>query len=460
VRQEKDGMPYSSERSDLVAKPQTPRRSPGLSFDSNIRPALRPVLNFAANERVARRTLALTGTLILACMMLQRFVIPYGGSQTSLVGPVGFAIAAVGLMSGALTFDRRRFLIYLLFGAAVLLGQGANALVSSPFNVPIGWMSVLQFLALNGFATLAFSHDIDEARFFRVINGCFAFIAVAGLIQFVLQFAGAPLFRFSGVLPGQILTERLTGGGYNNEISIPFGGGFKSNGFFLAEPSIFSQFMGVALAIETLYFRRPLFFGLFLAGLLASLSGTGWIVLGMFVLTLAFTMGRRGILLAGGITLALGLAMLILALSVPVVFDAFVGRYNEFFEVGSSAQIRFITPFWIGREIIDRAPWTLLLGVGSGVSEHVWHSYDGGINTPVKIALENGIPVLILYILLIGLNRHTSGQRRLLPPLLAMLALAGGYAQFPPVLFPILMIITVSSLTPSLILEGGASLRR
>ncbi len=441
-------MPYSPERFEstaIAAKPLTIRGAAG----PHTRPALQPALSLVARYRAIRLILVLVTALTLSCLVLQRFVIPYGGSQTSLVGPVGFAIAAAGLALGGMTFDRRRFLIYLLFSALVLLGQGANALVSSPFDISIGWMSMLQFLTQNGFAILAFSHEIDEARFFRLINACFAFIAVAGLIQFVAQFAGAPLFKFSGMIPGQYLTERLTGGGYNNEISIPFGGGFKSNGFFLAEPSIFSQFMGVALAIEILYFRRPLFFCLFLAGLLASVSGTGWIVLGMFVLTLAFSMGRRGILLAGGITFALGLAMLILALSVPVVFDAFIGRYNEFFEVGSSAQIRFITPFWISREIIDRAPWALLLGVGSGVSEHVWHPYEGGVNTPVKIALENGIPVLVFYTLLICLNRHTPGQRRLLPPLLAMLALAGSYAQFPPVLFPILLIITVSSLTPT-----------
>jgi len=279
---------------------------------------------------------------------------------------------------------------------------------------------MLQFLALSAFATLAFTQSIDETVFFRAINGCFAFIAIMGLLQFIAQFVGVSIFHFSDFLPARLLTEQMTGGGYNNEIATGFGSSLKSNGFFLAEPSIFSQFMAIAVAIEVLYFRRAVFLSLFVAALFSSVSGTGWLVLAIFIVTVGVSMGTRGILVAAGLLVGIGLAVTLWAVLLPDIFDTFIGRSGEIFSVGSSGHIRFVTPFWISKEILDRAPWALLFGVGSSVSERIWFPYEGGINTPVKIALENGIPVLFCYVLLISVGHQTLRQRRLIPALLAI----------------------------------------
>jgi hypothetical protein len=146
-------------------------------------------------------------------------------------------------------------------------------------------------------------------------------------------------------------------------------------------------------------------------------------------------------------------ALLLWSITLPDIFDAFISRYGEVFSTGSSGQIRFVTPFWISQEVLDRAPWALLLGVGSSVSEKFWRPYEGDINTPIKIILENGIPVLICYVLLITVGHQTPRQRRLVPALLVLLALAGNYAQFPPVLFPILLITPIAALRPAPVLK-------
>ena len=430
----------------LEASPRLLEASPRLLIDRPVT-ADRPISR--SMNRPDRATARLVMALILSCLILQRFQIPLGGSATSIVGPVGFAIAGVGLLRGLLTFDRRRVLVYFAFVGLVFAGAAANALISSPFNLPIGWMSMFQFLVLSAFATLSFKRKIDESVFFQTVNTCFAFIAVAGLLQFVAQFAGVSIFRFSDALPARFLTEQLTGGGFNNQIPINLGNYFKSNGFFLAEPSILSQLMAVAIAIETLYFRRPIFFGLFITALLASVSGTGWIVLASFLATVGVSMGRRGLLIAFGLSIAFGVALFLWSIALPDVFDAFVGRAGEIFAVGSSGQIRFVTPFWIMQEVLDRAPWSPLLGIGSSVSERFWRPYEGDINTPIKIALENGIPVLICYGLLITSGDRTDRQRRLVPAILVLLALTGAYAQFAPVLFPLLLITPIASLRPS-----------
>jgi hypothetical protein len=409
----------------------------------------RPRIAGRAISRYDRAAVRLGVVMILSCLILQRFQIPFGGSETSLAGPVGLAIAGVGLQRGLLTFDRRRVILYFAFVGLVFLGAAFNALMTNPFNVPTGWMSMLQFLVLSGFATLSFKYKVDEEFFFRAVNGCFAFIAIAGLLQFAAQFAGVSIFRFSDVIPARFLTEQLTGGGLNNMIPINEGNYFKSNGFFLGEPSIFSQLMAVAIAIETLYFRRPIYFGLFITALLSSVSGTGWVVLAGFVATVGVSMGRRGLLIAFGLAIGFGVALFLWSIALPDVFDAFISRTGEIFSVGSSGQIRFVTPFWIAQDVIDRAPWSPLLGVGSGVSEKFWRPYEGDIDTPIKIALENGIPVLICYGLLITVGDWTSRQRRLVPAILVLLAFTGAYAQFPPVLFPLLLITPIANLRPA-----------
>lgn len=397
-----------------------------------------------------RATIRYAVAILLAALLLQRFVLPLAGSFTSVVGPVGFAIAIAAFARGLFRFDRGRLQLYLLFVALALLGATFASLMPPPFGVAMSWTSGLQFLALSGFAVFAFARRVDETRFFRAISACLAFVAIAGLLQFAAQFAGLYAFRFSDVIPPQYLTEILTGGGYNNEIAISYGGSlYKSNGFFLAEPSIFSQFMAVALAIETLYFRRPLRFLLFIAALLASVSGTGWIVLAVFVATLAVSMGGRGLALAVAFLIGLGLALLIWSVVLPDFYASFVGRTGELGETGSSGFIRFVTPFWIAGTVLARVPWALLSGIGFGLSERLSLPYEASVNTPIKIALENGVPVLICYVLLFTLGEQTPRQARLMPALIALLALTGGYSQFAPVLFPLLLLMSIATLSES-----------
>ena len=128
-------------------------------------------------------------------------------------------------------------------------------------------------------------------------------VAIAGILQFAAQFAGLGLFAFKGLLPGSILFEA----GYNLEIPIGVGNLLKSNGFVLVEPSVMSQLMSLGLIIEALGCRRAGYLAAFTAGLLLSFSGTGWIVLGAFVIGVAFVMGGRGLLIAGGVVAMLGM---------------------------------------------------------------------------------------------------------------------------------------------------------
>ena len=151
-----------------------------------------------------------------------------------------------------------------------------------------------------------------------------AAVAAAGVLQFAAQFVGLGLFSFEGIVPSSILFEK----GYNLRIPITGSGPLlKSNGFFLVEPSIFSQFMAVALAIEVVSVKRVPLLCLFAAGFMLSFSGTGWLVLAGFVAAATAGMGARGVVLACATLATLALAAGATYVFAPDLFLAFAGLF-------------------------------------------------------------------------------------------------------------------------------------
>lgn len=383
-------------------------------------------------------------TILLASLLLQRFAVPFGGFPLGIVGPVGLAIAGVALLRGTLAFDRARLGLFLLFLGLVLAGAAANAAMGPRFGVGPSWPSLIHFVALTSFATLTFVQPLEETRLFRAVVTCLAAVAAAAVVQFVLQFAGLAFFTFREIVPDPFLLELL----YNTRIPIGETDFFKANGLVLLEPSILSQFMALGIIIELLWFRRPAMVALFLAALLLSVSGTGWLVLGAFLAGAVLGMGRRGVALAGVMLLLLGTGLALLSVVMPDAYVAFVGRADEISMMDSSAHQRFITPFWALQDVMDRVPWTLAFGVGAGVGERLPLAYNYFLNTPVKLIIEFGLPVAITYVALFTVSVRTRRQAMLVAPGLVMLLLAGPYQQLAPVLFPVLLIMTIARLVP------------
>lgn len=413
--------------------------------------ARRPVRARAASDAddAQRRTVGFCTAMLAATLLLQRFGLPLGGGKSfSVVGPLGLGIAGVAMLRGVLVFDRIRLAIYCAFAFCVMTGIAWHAMqpntVLTTFAGPANLDSLAQFLLLTFFATLTFAEPLEEGRFFRTVNRWFAIVAIAGAIQFAAQFAGISIFAFTGLLPDSILFESL----YHLQIPLGVGDLLKSNGFFLIEPSTFSQVMAIALIAEILAFRRPAYLALFVGGLLLSFSGTGWIVLGAFVLAAAIGMGGRGIAIAVATVVVLGLVVGALAWLAPDVAASLQGRFDEFSTPGTSGHRRFITPFWAMHDVLAVSPSTSLLGIGSGVSERLNLPYGYDVNTPVKVFLEYGLPALVAYLGLFLWARRTPVQAALVAPVLVMVLFTGAYQQFPPVLFLVLLLITVARLAP------------
>ncbi len=398
-----------------------------------------------AAGRTQAACLRFTTVLLCVCLFLQRFGLPVGGQPLSIVGPIGLALGAWGLWHGTLVLHRARTAIYLGLVGLALLGAAWHAMSPGAFDAAPSTNSLLHFVGITGLATLSFAEPVDEAAFFARISRLLAIVAGLGIAQFAAQFAGLRLFAFTGLLPANLLMEQ----GYNLVIPVGIGDVLKSNGLFLIEPSVFSQFMAVALMIELLTLRRPAYFALFTAALLLSFSGTGWIVLASFFLFAGVRLGPQFLKVALVSACALGLMAAAAAVAAPDFAAALSGRLSEISQPGTSGHLRFITPFWLMSDVLAREPSALFAGIGAGVSEKLSLAYAFDVNTPVKVFLEYGLPLLVAYLALFWQAARTALQGALFVPLMLLFLFTGGYQQFPPVLFPVLLLLAIARLVPS-----------
>lgn len=406
--------------------------------------AVLPNQALARPNRRSRDAMLFTTVVVGAALFLQRFGVPAGEKAINIVGFIGLGAMVAGLARDSLTLDRVRFRAFLLLCMLTVFGMAYNQVFPNRFLVPPSLQSLLQFLLFSSFATVSFAEAIPEDVFFRRVANLLGIVAGAGIVQFVTQFAGLGLFSFRGLVPAALLFED----GYNLQIPTGFGGVFKSNGFFLLEPSIMSQVMVLALMIEILAFRRPWFLALFTAGLLLSFSGTGWIVFAAFVLTIAVSLGVRGVLLAVGMLAVVAILLFALSFLAPDAVASLTGRVDEVFLPMTSGHLRFVTPFWVLSDVLNLSPDVAWIGLGGGVSERIMLPYDYTVNTPIKILLEYGLPSLVTYLVLLVGGKKTTRQRVLTAPCLVLLLFTGGYQQFPPMLFLLLLVMSVARLRP------------
>ena len=409
------------------------------------RPAGFAALHDTVRAVAMRRDILLfTAIVVAASFFLQRFGFPATGKAINIVGPIGLGGALLGLARGWLTFSLARLPMFLVLCLLTLAGLAYHQIEPGRYAVAPSLPSTLQFLGLSSFATLSFAQPVPERMFFRLVNWVAVLLAVAGILQFLAQFVGLRLFSFRGFVPDALLFED----GYNLQIPLGFGDLFKSNGFFMLEPSVFSQFMAIALIAEILVLQRLWFLALFTAAIGVSMAGTGWIVIASFVASVAFSMGRRGILVSVATLAVLATVVVAAALLAPDAAAAFTDRMDEVVRPGTSGHLRFVTPFWLLSDAYGQDPAAALLGLGGGVSERLMLPYEYDVNTPVKIAVEYGLPALAAYVLLLATGSKTATQRALIFPCLVLLMFTGGYQQFAPALFPILLIMSVARLLP------------
>lgn len=385
--------------------------------------------------------------ILIAAVFLQRFAVPVAESQLGIGLVIGLLVAGWGALAGRLVVEPTRFVLYCLTLAAILVSL---ALAGQPFSM----LSLAMFCLL--YLPFVLVLPLGAADYCRLLGG-FQTIAliVAGsaVLQFLVQFAlgAAWMFPFDQLLPRPVFIP-----GFNLVIEIA-GGIVKATGLWLLEPSHLSQLMAVALIVEFARFRRPAVLAALAIGLLLAFSGTGLLLLAVFLPVLLIGSGRGGWLAAGLVPLALGFWAM--ADTFPVNY--FVARLGEFANPQASGSMRFFGPFWAVADLFAGRPDLLLTGVGpGGMADAVWH-FDYAVQDSswlkliVEYGLMGGVPFAVFYgyCLFAGCP-----DRRLAAALLFKVLFLGGFLLGYHVQFLVLALVVWPRLGPAIVprpIPGG-----
>jgi hypothetical protein len=344
----------------------------------------------AAQHSSSQRLLAETETrvdiaLLVCALFLQRFSFTFAGKYQGLELVAIALILLYQFLSGKLLIQYDRFLWSLGFALAVT----CSLLLNFKSTMLTGYF---QFVVFGFLFTLSrpsrpdrYEKTLQAFQFLVMLLSCL------GVAQFVAQFAinGKQLIAFYGIVPDFLLSHDM---GVENPRT--YGGLLKSNALFLAEPSTFSQITALGILIEVWFFCRPRYLLVMAAGFLVAYSGTGLLLLLIFLPLAGLRHDRAG-------PAALLVVMVILGLFATGIIDVsqFTSRVSEFQDTESSGFVRFVAPFWLTAKRFDTAGLgELLVGSGPGTVNSfgdLWYSH--AIVNWFKLFYEYGIIGSFIY---------------------------------------------------------------
>lgn len=332
-------------------------------------------------------------------VLTQRFGLPVAGT-VPLALPL-YLLAAIFLYVRGEVTIRQSMLLAILVIIGLLIGT--NVLTGNDFSVSSMLYLFILYLPLCLVPTgepIALAENRGFRLFSTMMCG-FACIAIA-------QYASQVILNMTYSDPLLAVPEafRLT----NYEITYPIKYGsptYKSNAYLFLEPSFLSQFLGLALLLEIIVFRRFIAIALQIGALACTFSGTGILLL---VLTMPFVIAanlrdKRVIAIA----CVAGAIVVGAVVSNPDVLD----RAKELDSQQSSASIRFSTPYQRLRELSFATGSSWLIGYGAGSADRMkvddqLANYPAIPKALIEYGLIGGLPLLLFLVV-----RIFSGIRNL-----------------------------------------------
>jgi hypothetical protein len=298
--------------------------------------------------------------MVAGSVVLQRFAIPLGDEQVSVVFFIDALLLGVLLTRGLLVIERNRTFLYLGAAAACL----AAAAVAADSGDGSSVLSLLLLLAI--YAPFCFTLTPSLRTLYRPVLQFFtklmAIVAVVALVQMLLQFAG---WSYEDLLltnaPGEFLLQ-----GFNTSYPVQYGSEiFKSNAFVFLEPSFLSQFLALAFVVELTLDARVWRLVLYLGALIATVSGTGLVLLvfGVLVVLLKST-GRRAVRVVVPLVLAVGV---LLVTPVGTLFNTRVVEERK--DEASSTNARFVEPYERLYDDLSQSVEHVVVGSGPGAAQ-------------------------------------------------------------------------------------------
>ncbi|MGI9508045.1 MAG: hypothetical protein ACR2QJ_01695 [Geminicoccaceae bacterium] len=293
--------------------------------------------------------------VILGCITIgQRFALPFDESQFGVGFLMCLLITMMLALSGRLTVDPLRVILYAVGMAACLLTLFFK-------RDAFSFISLMMFFVV--YFSYIFSVKLYYHEYLRILSGfqdIMLFCVWCGIGQFLIQFPLSPdfMFPFDMILPEQLFIPE-----FNLRIPItdtlPYE---KSTGLWFLEPSHFSQFLAFAIIIELRHFNRPKRLILYLGSMGLCFSGTGLILLTVVGVILTMAQRRFGLIL-----LAILGFLCILVFRDVFPFSIFFDRLSDFTNPLASGSGRFIAPYWVIADLIEQGRIHVLMwGLGPG----------------------------------------------------------------------------------------------
>jgi len=324
---------------------------------------------------------------LIGCICLQRFCVYLGGSPLFLCLPLFLMLAVWMLASGRAVFRPLSLALFAVFAIVGLLATLVALDAPDPRVSGISIASLGSLLILYVGLTIQPGDRFDGSRASDIFVFYVRLCAVLGIAQYLAQFVGIRIFSFMLAVPAlkPVLVEPL----YNYHPILAYGSTLlRSNGFFLVEPSTFSQLLALGVLVDFFIRRDWRFMPVYGVAYLFTYAGTGLLALAIACMIYVLVDHRDAPRILAFSALALLLA-LVSALAFPAQFASLTGRAGELGYSGTSAHARYMTQF----DVIA-AMWgetRSLIGLGPGAMERASFYMPGGGNPALKLFVDYGL---------------------------------------------------------------------
>lgn len=357
--------------------------------------------------------------VLLGCITIgQRFAVPFDESQFGIGFLFCLLITMLLALSGRLTVDPLRVILYAVGMAGCLLTLFFK-------RDSFSFISLLMLLVV--YLSYIFSAKLYYDQYLRILGGfqdIMLFCVWCGIAQFLIQFPLSPdfMFPFDMVLPESLFIPE-----FNLRIPItetlPYE---KSTGLWFLEPSHFSQFLAFAVIIELRHFNRPKRLILYLGSMALCFSGTGLVLLTLVGAILVIAQKRIGLII-----LAILGFLSILVFRDVFPFSVFFDRLSDFTNPLASGSGRFIAPYWVIADLIEEGrSHVLIWGLGPGQLKLIVQYTDYFVQDSswFKLVVEYGYVAVMFFSLFFMLSLFRKSPDKILSAAcLVQFLFLGGY---------------------------------
>lgn len=301
-------------------------------------------------------------TLLCLVLGLERITFPLGGGYVSIVLPVVLGAFGILTVLGLVESDPVRTTIYLLSTVGIVGATLTSSLLGHALSTSSVALLLVAYLPFTARVPAEFRTTYTSLLQFFV-QALFV-LAILAIVQMGLQLLG--IWHYTDIM-AQFVPRKYLGGGYTISYPVRYGSTiYKSNAFFLLEPSICSQFMALGFVIciaQGNHWRRA---AVFFIALLTTVSGTGLILLGAGCTIIAIQRGPKFL----AATTAVATAAVALVLNTPLG-AIYTTRAAAIGSSSSSGSQRFIAPYLRFWDQTTGPLTDLLFGHGAGYSDRM-----------------------------------------------------------------------------------------